>query len=225
MKGLVLGFAILLVGVQGFGSGTTEPAYCDLKTINTLEVKELSNKLERLHVYKLGQVLVAGLAVGNSQASDVMKLATALSDTTASDGYCTWYINQGNTEAEKMFNWESMDKPTSDKAIGEYMTKLSPYFDTAKNNFLKCATEHRYFAMGCQGMKHRGPTFFGMMLAYSGCSAKSANNMVNTVWGTNGIDPALREAIMQKAYEYGQAHPDQSGLLQKLFTTSDQTAD
>jgi hypothetical protein len=194
-----------------------EPGYCDLANFRAREVKQVTGQLKRLHAYQLGSVVVAGLAVGESSASGVTKLANHFSNASAQDGYCTWYINQGNSQAEKAFNWKPVSKPTSSSAVKEYMSKLGPALDQNKNNMVRCAENNRYIALGCQGMKHRGPTFFGMLLAYSGCSAKSANKIVNTVWGTNGISASLRETIMQKAYELGRAHPEQSSKLQQQF--------
>ncbi len=72
--------------------------------------------------------------------------------------------------------------------------------------------------MDCNGMRHRGPTSFGMLLTYSGCSAEPANTTVNKIWGLNGVNPAVRLAIIQKAYDYGQSNPEQSGAFRAAFT-------
>ncbi len=194
-------------------SQMAEPAYCDLNTFKSLEVKSAVSGLPRLHAYQVGRVLITGLAVGDANTNTLIKFNTHYSNVSASDKYCTWYLNQGNQAAEKAFAWRPLSKPTSTKVINEYMTKIGPEFDKNAVNMVSCAENKRLITLGCQGMRHRGPTVFGMLLAYSGCSAVSATKIVNSVWGNNGIKTEVRQAIMQKAYELGVAHADKSAAL------------
>jgi hypothetical protein len=196
---------------------SSEPAYCDLNSLRKLEVKALSGKLERLHAFQIGNVMVAGLAVGHSSVRDVATMATYYGKAGPADGYCTWYINDGNGQAKKAFNWRSVDRPNSSGNVKQYISKLGPALDQNKNNMVSCAEKYGYIALGCDGMKHRGPTLFGMLLSYSGCSPQRADKIVTTIWGTNGTNQKVRQTIMQKAYEQGLAHAQQSQILQNQF--------
>ncbi|MEQ1876844.1 MAG: hypothetical protein ABL958_09365 [Bdellovibrionia bacterium] len=190
-----------------------EPEYCDINQLKAVEIKSAVSGLKSLHGYQIGRVLVTGLAVGNSNATALIKYDTHYSNTSSADKYCTWYFNDGNSQAKKAFNWHYLNKPTSTKVVNEYVTQVGAILDSNAINMVDCAERKRFIAMGCDGMKHRGPTVFGMFLAYSGCSAKSATKIVNAIWGTNGIPTSVREQLSQKAYELGQAHSDKSSRL------------
>src|SRR5690349_5611043 len=71
-----------------------EPSYCKLENFQRLEISNDGHNLERLHVYKLGQVTLAGLAIGHSEATDVQAMSEHFSRTTSQEGYCTWYLNE-----------------------------------------------------------------------------------------------------------------------------------
>ena len=84
-------------------------------------------------------------------------------------------------------------------------------------SFVSCAIDHGYIAMGCDGMKHRGPSVFAMLLAYSGCSAKNAATIANKLWGLNFVKEATREAIAEKAFEMGQRQPQMRAALRNVL--------
>jgi hypothetical protein len=196
----------------------SEPAYCSPASFKSFEIDSPAAKVERLHAFQMGHVYLAGLAVGNSKVSEVKKMASHYSNASAQDKYCTWYFNDGNSEAEKTFNWKDLPKPTSDKVINEWTSKVLPIFHDNAVNFVGCAERQKYIALGCQGQKHRGPTVFGMLLAYSGCSPKNAVAIANSLWGSNGIPTSVREKLAQKAYELGQKFPQNSQRLQQALT-------
>lgn len=215
---LRLGVLFLSIGISSFAFAA-EPSYCDPKTFFSKEVK-FSNKIERAHVYKLGDTLLMGAAVGSSKAKDLIKFEGEHSDATASDKYCTWYFNEGNDEAEASFTHIYLNNPSGLTTVtgpAEYSSKLKDTFANASVNFLKCATENNYIALGCNGQKHRGPTVFGMLLAFSGCSPENAATIVNTTWGLNGVKPEVRAAIIKEGQRLGDADPEARLRLQKAF--------
>ncbi|HEX4924335.1 MAG TPA: hypothetical protein VFV50_09620 [Bdellovibrionales bacterium] len=191
-----------------------QPAYCTLEGLKATEKTEEAGRLKRMRVFQLGQVIVAGLGVGDSEAVSVKKLASKYSNASAAQKYCTWYVNDGNDGAKRAFNWRYVSKPMDSDDVGEYLAKLGPVFAENAVNMMKCAEQQRFIAMGCNGMKHRGPTLFGMLLAYSGCDPKAATRAVNSIWGLNGVDAGVRAAIIKKAYELGEKNPEARERLQ-----------
>lgn len=197
-----------------------EPAYCDPKTFLSKEEKFKENGLNNANRFKLGQVTVVGLAVGNSDAKSLMKYATSNSTADAANKYCTWYYNEGNAEAEKAFTHIYLTNPrdlNTSNGPQEYAEKLVNQFANDKTSFLSCALDHKYMAMGCNGQKHRGPTVFGMMLSYSGCNPERAAKIVNVVWGLNGVKPEVRLAIIAAGKAMGDQNPVQRQQLQSAF--------
>jgi hypothetical protein len=67
-------------------------------------------------------------------------------------------------------------------------------------------------------MAHRGPTVFGMLLAYSGCSAEHSLEITNQIWGLNGVKRKVRLAIIRKAYELGNTQKESRKRLAELFS-------
>lgn len=199
---------------------TAEPAYCDMQTFLSKEVKYNGAAPSRLHVFKLGKIYLAGMAVGNSKPSDVKGVSATYSNSTNADKFCTWYLNDGNQEAANLFNWRNLPRPSGSDYSGmsaQYMTTLGDQFDEASTNMVSCAVNHGYIGLGCDGMKHRGPTVLPMVLAYSGCSPAKAVAISNKLWGENGISVQMREAIAQKAYDLGVKHPDASKSLREAM--------
>lgn len=216
---LRLGVLLLAVSISSSYAFAVEPSYCDPKAFFAKEVK-FNNKIERAHVYKLGDMLLMGAAIGNSKAKDLIKFETEHSDATAADKYCTWYFNEGDGEAEEMFTHIYLNNPsrlTTVTGPAEYSSKLKDVFANASVNFMKCATDHKYIALGCNGQKHRGPTVFGMLLAFSGCSPQNAATIVNTTWGLNGVKPEVRAAIIAEGKRLGDADPEARRRLQNAF--------
>src|SRR5262247_879477 len=76
-----------------------EPPYCDFETFRraTQNVSDDSG-LEREHAFRLGKVVLVGLAIGESRADDVRRLAEEYSLPTVGprEKHCTWYLNEGN---------------------------------------------------------------------------------------------------------------------------------
>ncbi len=199
-----------------------EPAYCNPAAFSpSHEIPILTQGIIRGHAFRLGKVVFVGLAVGNSPVDATETLAREFSVAGDKHGYCTWYFNKGNEEAENSFNWNYVSNPKdlrTDEAVTMYLDRLGPSIDSDENNMIACARELGYLAMGCTGQKHRGPTVFGMVLAYSGCSPHRANAIVNSIWGLNGVPSARREAIIRAAYERGRSNPDKSRELRELFS-------
>jgi hypothetical protein len=201
-------------------SYAAEPAYCDVRTFLSKEVRYPSRDLENHHLYKLGSVHLLGVGVGESEIDSVIRAATQLGRVTRTQNYCTWYINDENEEAAEIFNWFPVERPDDDIrwSVSHYRQVLQGVFEKNSINMLDCLTTNHYVALGCNGMKHRGPTLFGMLLAYSGCSPARAAAIVNTVWGLNGVPERSRLAIITDAYNMGTANPVARQELQKLFT-------
>jgi hypothetical protein len=200
-----------------------EPAYCDPATFSRLEVplaKEERKHVKRLHVFRLGRVTVAGLAVGHSAPAAVRALAGRFSRAGTGERYCTWYLNDGNPEASRTFNFHYVPNPILlDETRGPavYLQALDSSFAADAESFLSCAEQHGFLALGCDGMRHRGPTVFGMLLAFSGCAPEHALRIANDFWDLNGVRPAVRLAIIRAAYDRGRAHPGESERLRALL--------
>ena len=193
-----------------FASGA-EPSYCSLEAFKKAEIKSPIKNLERVHVYRLGDTVLAGLAIGESKASDVIALSNAFSSADSTEYYCTWYLNKGNEQAESSFAHYYVPHPMSvapDEAPEIYLSTLESSFDLDEVSFLSCIEQHHYLAMGCNGQMHRGPTVFGMLLAFSGCTPDHAEDIVDKVWGLNGVTRSVRRSIIAKGFELGSSRPE-----------------
>lgn len=199
-----------------------EPAFCDPQAFAASQVQVDDRGLERARLYRLGAVRLLGLAVGQSDVERTQETAgkLALADSVAAERHCTFYFNDGNREAADAFVWEKLPKPTGTsyaRTADEYLRRMGDLFDVRAQNFLSCAEKHRYVALGCDGMKHRGPTVFAMLLAYAGCSPERATAIVKRAWGENGIRREMREALAAAAARLGAAHPAQRARMQALL--------
>ncbi len=248
LRSMSIASALAAVGIALFGAGCTaeatptddedvdsddaaltdtpllpgEPAYCLPSTFRAKEIPAPSfSGLNRVHAFRLGNVTLVGLAVGESKVASVQSLATSFApQMSRAEKSCTFYHNDGNDEAQVAFNWYPLPKPTGSdyaKRVGEFSRVLVDIFDTAPNDFVACAKNERYIAMGCDGMKHRGPTVFAATLAYSGCSPEHATLIVNSLWGSNGIKSEMRVAIAQWAKTIAAAHPAKASELRVAF--------
>lgn len=205
---------LLLLLLASCGAATNEPDYCARMTHHEIQATEPTP--EKLHAYKLGRTVLAGMAIGYSDAESVKE--TALRYSSATEGHCTWYLNRGNAEAETLFSHQYLTNPrklSEADAVDEYTAKVKPLF---KEGFVACAASEGYLAVGCNAMKHRGPTVFGMILAYSGCSPETSAELVNETWGLNGVDPDVRLALIREAYEWGEQDPETSRKLRDAFS-------
>jgi hypothetical protein len=159
--------------------------------------------------------------VGESQQSRVRALAQQYSSAAGPELYCTWYVNRGNPEAANAFVFRYVPNPSAlgaESAPAAYLDVLRGSLLDDPEGFLGCAADHGYIAVGCDGMRHRGPTAFGMVLAFSGCKPGHALQIVNDIWGLNGVPEGVRLAILRAAHELGRANPAESARLRDLFT-------
>lgn len=215
---------VLLVGLwgqQSFGARGGEPLYCQPNVFLKKEIPvQVQGRIKRLHLFKVGSVQIAGLAVGDSDAKDVARFADSWG-AHANVNYCTWYLNKGNTTAEQIFTHSYVTNPiyqTPVQAAQEFTQVLGPYFSqTTPINFISCL-EQGFLELGCNGQKHRGPSAFGMILAFSGCSPKNAQTIVDQLWGLNGVAYEVRQAIIQSGYELGNRYPEARLKIQNLFS-------
>jgi hypothetical protein len=200
-----------------------EPEYCSPETFGMRELPYADTRIERERVFQLGSVRIAGAAIGHSDPAAVKAMAAKLARERPrpEDGHCTWYLNRGNSGAEAEFNHRHLNHPMSNpvpKTAEEYSSRLGPELDAAVPSFLSCAERYGYIALGCQGQKHRGPSAFAMLLAYSGCSPESSVAIANRIWGRNGVSDEVRLAIARKGKELARARPELSGRLRELFS-------
>ena len=219
------------------GSGPNEPSYCEPEYFASLELnskdyREQQTKIVRFHAFKVGKVTLAGAAIGASDTDELANLASAF-DAEGSVGFCTWYVNTPKDGkyangfiAEARFNYDPV-KPnpknlTAGEAVEEFDKVLGDQFIKTKPSFFSCLEDHHFLNIGCNAMKHRGPTAFAMLLAFSGCSAQNAAEIANKTWGLNGVKEAVRMAVAQRGYELGEDTPEERLAMQKLFTIQSQ---
>jgi hypothetical protein len=211
-------------GIDSAQAAAGEPPYCIPEAFHGLEIPVTAEDgagLSRLHAYRLGKVLLAGLAVGESEQSKVRALAHRQGSAAAPEHYCTWYVNKGNPEAASTLVFRYVPNPDSlgeVEAAASYLAALRESLLDGQEGFLGCAANHGYIAVGCDGMMHRGPSVFGMVLAFSGCEPEHALEIVDDIWGLNGVPQGTRLAVIRAAHEHGRANPAQSARLRDLFT-------
>ncbi|MGK5086112.1 hypothetical protein WDW86_01005 [Bdellovibrionota bacterium FG-2] len=206
---------LVLINSNVFAAGAepvgTEPTYCNLETFKKAEIKSPVKNLKRARIFRLGETVLAGMAIGESRATDVITLEKAFSKADYTWYYCSWYLNKGNSEAEKDFAHYYIPHPMSvdpTKAPEIYMSTLESSFAQDDVSFLSCIEQQHYLAMGCNGQMHRGPTVFGMLLAFSGCTPDHAEDIVDDLWGLNGVTRSVRLSIISKAFDLGNAQPE-----------------
>ncbi|MBC7458344.1 MAG: hypothetical protein H7235_08710, partial [Bdellovibrionaceae bacterium] len=192
-------FALTLLSIVTISQAAlaAEPTYCNPKNFIAKEVDPHESIL-RDHAFQMGQVLIVGGAIGYSNSGKVIEFVENYSDASPVEKYCTWYFNEGNDNASAKFNHFYVTNPrkvTVTSGPKEYRQVLKDQFAQAKTSFLSCIEKHKILVMGCNGQMHRGPTVFGMMLSFSGCSSKNSLSIVNELWGQNGVQPEVRQAI------------------------------
>jgi hypothetical protein len=211
---LFLIFLSFFISTQGH----TEPSYCSVAAFKSHEVSYSDSSLKRLHVYELGKVHLAGLGIGTSSYKAIEKMVKAYSDNGKAQKYCTFYFNQGNIFAAHVFDHHPLPNPGSqsvektEKIYGDEFSEIM----SEPNNFVSCAKSGSV-VLGCNSQKHRGPTMFGMLLAFSGCEPQHAADIVNEVWGLNGVPAENRLAAIEQASALAAINPDLSSELQSLF--------
>ncbi len=219
MRSLFLSAALAIVSFS-IVSQAREPAYCNKKIFLSKRMDYQNEGLRRLNAFKLGRVTLAGVGIGGSESTSVAELAEKMGQVPESDKYCSWYLNEGNAEAEKIFTHIYMKNPSSltpAQAAKEYTEKLAESFANRPVSLMYCMEKYGYAAVGCNGQKHRGPTVFGMILAYSGCSPESSADIVNTVWGLNGVPAETRLAVIKAAANFGKQDLSNSVKMRTLF--------
>jgi hypothetical protein len=182
-----------------------EPSYCDLGQFIQTEVQLDSYGTSRIHAFQLEGIRLIGMGVGKSNPGAVEKLAQ---NYTASEkeGFCTWYFHHQSVEASNEFKWRPVRNPKTyspTDAAREFSQNLRDEFSRTSVSFLSCMEDHKYLAMGCQNMKHRGPSVFAMFLAYTGCQPENALVIANYYWGLNGVAPEVRLEIAREGYRLG----------------------
>ena len=220
---LLVLLSLVLRAVPAPGQGlppVAEPAFCAPETFLAHEIAGAGDAgIERLRAFRLGGVVLAGMAVGDSDAAAVARLAEG-HGATAADRYCTWYVNRGNREAERLFRQIYLPNPSSlraDEAAQVYGELFGPALTEGPDGLWQCLDEKGFLAVGCNGQKHRGPTAFGMILAALGCTPEHAAEIVNNLWGLNDVPVATRLAAIRRGYEIGARNPELRARLQRLL--------
>jgi len=226
--GLALGCSIPSVHAD------SEPSYCDPARFDEAEIPvEVKGKgkisgLVRAHAFRLGKVTLVGLGVGDSPVKEVIELSQRLAPGNKAPHSCTWYLNHAKSEtdlnrklaASTFVHRDIVKSPvllTEEEASSSFMKVLSSSFDQDTVNFISCAAEQHYLAIGCNEMMHRGPTVFGMILALSGCTPAHALEIADQIWGLNQVKRKVRLAVIQKAFELGQDRKESRKQLSKAF--------
>ena len=224
-------------GLVDAASKVSEPAFCNPAAFDEKEIQikpkaeEQDPALFRAHGFRLGKVTLVGVGVGNSKAESLIELSNKYSATSGkSKRYCTWYLNRprGEGDTNRIKATETFiqkDIPADPREVSAkeaesaFIKVLDPVFDRDAISFLSCAEEQKYLALGCNNMMHRGPTVFGMLLAFAGCKAEHALEITNQVWGLNGVPRKVRMAAIRKAYDLGNVRPATRKRLKDLFST------
>jgi hypothetical protein len=211
-----------------------EPSYCDPALFDETEIPLGLNGywerpgLVRAHAFRLGKVTLVGLGVGDSKVKDVVELSQRLAPGRKLPKDCTFYFNHPKSEkdwnrkkAADTFVHLDIDKNpmamTEEEASLVFMKILSSSFDQDAVSFVSCASEQKYLALGCNEMMHRGPTVFGMILAFSGCTPAHALEIVDQTWGLNNVKRKVRLAVINKAYQLGQTRKESRKRLSEAF--------
>ncbi|MES3038614.1 MAG: hypothetical protein V4736_11975 [Bdellovibrionota bacterium] len=196
----------------------SQPSFCDPDTFMSLERKGEMQGLKREHVYQVGDLTLVGLAVGDSDVTAVQTLALQHGSFQPDEKSCTWYMNDGNSSAAAAFNYQPMAFPLApNPASDQFEAKIGPLMDQTATSFLSCARQHNYVAMGCDGMKHRGPSAFGMFLSFVGCSPENSTAIVNRIWGQNGVLISTRLEIAKRGYKLGTERIHSRLALQQIM--------
>lgn len=189
----------------------TEPNHCTIAYLHQHELSSPSKALERLHLYNFSNHHLAGLAVGDSDTSATKSLALSLD--TLDKKYCTFYFNDGNQLAAELFHYQPIKtNPIFSSSPKEFEQKVLPLLP----QMIGCLDEG-YLALGCDGMKHRGPSVFSMLLSVSGCSPERSADLVEYLWSKNFVSHETRVGIARVGFEYGNTHPAIRQTLQRIF--------
>lgn len=214
---------------------TSQPSYCSILHFSKSEIYSFRKNpsLVRARGFKLGQSVLMGVAVGRSNVDELVKLSDAYDQgqDIGSKKYCTWYLHTPTLNpiefvnsilAMQTFNYTPIAKNPKDltatEAVNEVMQAVKSSFLERDPSFVSCLVKNKYLAVGCQGMMHRGPTVFGAILAFSGCSPQTSADIANRLWGLNDVAPEVRLAVIEAAYLYGLMNPKVSKELSMVFS-------
>lgn len=196
-----------------------EPMFCSYDFLKDSQVEINIEGLKREHVFQVGDLTLAGLAVGKSDIESTILMAEALSGVSQEENYCTYYFNKGNDEAETRFNHTYVSNPRfrGTSIANQYEERLGYLFTSEQpKTFLDCAINHNYIALGCNSQKHRGPSVFAMLLSFAGCHPEVSTDIANKLWKKNLVSKKTRRAIAEKGWMFGHYYPD---LRKKLANT------
>ena len=205
MKTIII--LLLAIQAQAFAS----PSFCSLNNLLSKQVSYSSKGIDRSHIFKLGKITLAGLAVGTSDAAEVSSMANSFGGKNS----CVWYLNKGNRNAQKRFSNYPLPYPSEKANLSGFEDFMEEMISSG--NFESCVKENHFLALGCNEMKHRGPTAMGMVLTFAGCSAQEASNIVNTLWGLNGVAESVRLEVINQGVEYRQRYPQIAKQFQGLL--------
>lgn len=210
--------ALVLLSLSSFA---TEPLFCKLDYFKAKERSINFQGLKRAHEFAFGSFTIVGLAVGESDVNAVKNYSQKFSNKmNAKDKFCTWYYNDNNPDAIEAFVHRYVSNPAlKDVTIAnEYEQVLAGTFNIESPNMLSCLQRYKYLALGCDGMKHRGPSVFAMLLSYAGCTPQKSVEIANFYWDKNFVSVKTREAIAQKGFELGGKNPKVRLALQNIFS-------
>ena len=132
-------FLIFIVMITGQLANASEPAYCSIANFFATEQMTSLKGVDRLRVFKVGKLTLVGAGIGNSDIKALEQFAVTNATSSRPANYCTWYLNEGNGDAETKFNHQYLPQPWNIPSIVAYQYEqiLGDSFATAENNFVK----------------------------------------------------------------------------------------
>ncbi len=176
---------------------------------------------------QIGQVVLYGSPVGNDSSGKRSLAIAAKNNVGAEAKYCTFYVSGGNDKPGELFIQRSLlnqdprtildrkinGRPITDEEVGSIyygVVGKTFYQDNASGrpeyepSMLSCLRDYRFLNVGCDGMKHRGPTVFAMLLSFSGCAPWRSAVIANLLWDSNGVPFQVRYDAASTAWKQGQ---------------------
>lgn len=222
-KNMKLFMIVFLVGFLvwiEFARGE-EPVFCDVKYWNDHQVAS-NPTLTRAKTFKIGDKTIAGLGVGDSPTESVKAMSLS-----ADDKYCTFYLNDGNSDAAKSFIHQNIGPNplwpwfSGEKMDKEFLKNIGGILTSDPITVQSCLKKNKYVALGCDGMRHRGPSGFSWLLVFAGCSPKSAVGVVQKLWPVEWyrgpVSSSKRIEMVQSAVTLREQNPEKSMELRRLF--------
>lgn len=194
-----------------------QPNYCDIANFKKNEIEFNKKNLKNLHVFKFRKLLLIGLGIGDSNTESVIELVKFYAVVSKKEKYCSFYLNRGNTKASDSFNHYPVPNPKKNNFKKVEKSYEDSFSEILSSNNLYACLEKGIIAMGCNSMEHRGPTVFGMLLSFSGCSPEKAAEIVNKIWGLNGVPESKRLDLIKLGYDLGNQNPKYRLYLKSLL--------